>query len=341
MTAHDPRPSASRPRKLVLRKIADGSYPALAATTSNSTLTPLPMVRPPPRLSSPALPEIIAVDAAAVAAMTPPAPRAAAPVPSFPVRVRTPAPEPAMPPRAPVYPPAMYGHTPARAFVAPIAQPSPPSQGSGRNTVAPVVASLPPPSALFAPPQPRARVPFSPDSKLLAAGGALAATMLALAVGVFLGKGSAHASASAAASQGAYPVIVETRAAVGAAPLAAVDPPPAAAPVPVEKATVALTVDVQQLPVAPRPRVRPWVVATPKGPNAGWTVADTRAPSAQPPATKTPQTAAPAAPAEESEPIANAGPAQPEIPVGAPAAIDPLVQAVREDIREDEAARSR
>jgi hypothetical protein len=272
--------------------------------------------------------------------MTPAAPRAAeVPVPSFPVRVRTPVPEPAMPPRAPVYPPVMYGHTPARAFVAPIAQPS---QGSARNTVAPVVASLPPPSALFAPSQPRARMPFSPDSKLLAAGGALAATMLALAVGVFLGKGSAHASASAAASQGAYPVIVETRASIGVAPFAAVEPPPAAVPAPVETATVALTVDVQQLPLAPRPRVRPWVVATPKAPNAGWTVAETHASSAQPSATKAPaQAVAPAAPAEEPEPIANAAPVEPEIPVGSPPAVDPLVQAVRDDIREDEAARSK
>jgi hypothetical protein len=296
------------------------------------------MVRPPPRPSSPILPEAYALDAAAVAAMTPPAPRIAeAAVPAFPVRVRTPIPEPAMPPRAPVYPPVMYGNTPARAFVAPIAQPS---QASGRSSVAPVVASLPPPSALFAPRHPRVRAPFSPDSKLLAAGGALAATMLALAVGVFLGKGSAHASASAAATQGAYPVIVETRAAIGAAPFAAVDPPPAAAPAPVETSTVALTVDVQQLPVAPRPRVRPWVVATPKAPNAGWTVADTHAPSGPSPA-KTPAQAAPAAPTEESEPIANAAAAQPEIPVGSPAVVDPLVQAVRDDIREDEAARSK
>jgi hypothetical protein len=342
MSAHAPRPSASRPRKLVLRKIAEGSYPRPASTTSTSSLTPLPMVRPPPRPSSAVLPEssssvvvpqaIYALDTAAVAAMTPAAPRTAEvfgrPQASSP---RTPLPS-AMPAADP------YSYASARAFV----PTTPVVERYTRNTVAPVVASLPPQTIASSPSQRPMPARFSADSKLLAGGGALAATMLALAVGVFLGKGSVRSSAVAVSAPVSYLPAAESRAASGSAPFVAVDPPPPAAMhATEEKPAIEATVDVQQLPVAaPRYRMHPWVVATAKVPNAtGWTVADP-----QPSTTGAAATAAKgqlAAAAADAPSQADETAALQQVPANAPAAIDPLVQAVRDDIREDEAARSK
>jgi len=105
---------------------------------------------------------------------------------------------------------------------------------------------------------PVARRRLSADSKLLAAGGALAAAMLLVAVGVLLGQHSTTTS-PAAATPGAYPVVVEAKAPTAAAalPPAATALPVEARPAPgpvVEKVDGPTTVDVQQLPSAPKPR---------------------------------------------------------------------------------------
>jgi hypothetical protein len=326
MSAHDPRPSAPRPRRLVLRKIQDGTYLGPAATSSKSSLTPLPMVRPPPRPSSPVLPETYALDSAALAAMTPPAPRAAELQPRpRPASVRTP-----LPSTTPAPDPQFYA--PARSY--PPAS-TPVGERNPRNSVAPVVASLPPHTAAFIPSALPTRARFSADSKLLAGGGALAATMLALAVGVFLGKGSARSAASAASAPASYTAAVETPAVVVFAPPPVVVRAAVPAQPTVETMAIAATIDVQQLPVAPRPRVRPWVVATAKVPNAGgWTVA-------APQAGSTPASAAkPSVSPPPADPPAVEANEAPEVPATTAAAVDPLVQAVREDIREDESTRS-
>ena len=195
----------------------------------------------------------------------------------------------------------------------------------------------------FVPPRGR----LSADSKLLAAGGALAAAMLLVATGVLLGQRSA-ANAAAGTATGPYPVVVETKAPAAAAALpaaATVEARPVVTAATIEKADGPMTIDVQQLPSAPRPRPQGWsvVTAAPRGGGpagaAGWTVAGsplvhpvtTVAAAAADPAA-TPQAAAAAEPAE---PVATAATVVPE-PSAAPPVVDPLVQAVREDIREDE-----
>jgi hypothetical protein len=221
-----------------------------------------------------------------------------------------------------------------RAFV-----PSPASDPGARITVPPVVATLPPVALVPSRASLLPRRRFSADSKLLAGGGALAAAMLVLALGVMLGQRTAQPPPAAAAATGPYPLVVETKAAAVAMPLpaAAVAVATGAAIEPVApKVDVPLTIDVQQLPTA-RPAVRaaPAHVTPLAGASAGWTVATrplaaAQAAKASGPAIETPT------PAEGFEPVASAAAAVPEIPVTPPPPVDPLVQAVREDIREDE-----
>jgi hypothetical protein len=233
-----------------------------------------------------------------------------------------------------------------------------------RSTVAPVATTLPPPPLPFTLPPMRAG--FSADSKLLAGGGAIAFAMLALAVGVWVGR-SGQSGASSTPSAAAFPVLVETKADTKIEAKAA-----AMAPVPVPVATFApvappvapsmdldtpATIDVQQLPLASRARAHSWVpVAATKGPvGSGWSVAATplhRA--AQQPASAQPSTPAPAAvdPAAQPQaiqvaqiPAAVASADPPTAPMATEATataappVDPFVQAVREDIREDESSR--
>ena len=301
-----------------------------------------------------------AYDAGAIAAITPAVPRAAA-VPSQASRAEIPAAWSAMPARQ-----APWSGAPARlasqsapfghvAHTAAGPSPVPLRDFGPRTSVAPVVmASLPPVTA--APRVPVTRRPLSPDSKLLAAGGALAAAMLLVAVGVLLGQHST-ASSPGASTPAAYPVIVEAKAPTAAAlPPAAtalpVEARPAPGPVVVEKVDGPTTVDVQQLPSAPKPRPQGWsvVAAAPKstGSAGGWTVAGSPAarsvPAAMNPAPRAPAATAPTAPTgtDTPEPIVSAAAVAPEPPSPGPVPaatppVDPLVQAVREDIREDEA----
>jgi hypothetical protein len=292
-------------------------------------------------------------DAGAIAAITPAVPRAAA-IPSQTSRAEIPASWSAMPARQ-----APWSAPPARpasqsapfGYAAPAPSPSAFRDSSRRTSVAPVVmASLPPVTA--APRVPVTRRPLSADSKLLAAGGALAAAMLLVAVGVLLGQRST-ATSPTAATPGAYPVVIEAK-----APTAAALPPAATAALPVEarpapgpvveRADGPTTVDVQQLPSAPRPRPQGWsVVAAPRstGSAGGWTVAGSlaarSAPAAidpTPRAASAPTAAAAPTATDAPEPIASAAAVASEPPAAAATPpVDPLVQAVREDIREDEA----
>jgi hypothetical protein len=230
---------------------------------------------------------------------------------------------------------------PARATT-----PGPSRDSSRRTSVAPVVATLPPIDAIPRLPPMRGRL--SVDSKVLVAGGALAAAMLLVALGVLLGQHTAATNAPPAAAAGQYPVVVEAKApAAVALPPAAVpvEERPAGAGAVVAKAEQPATVDVQQLPSAARPRPQGWsvVAPAPKGAGgAGWTVAG---PAPARPAIPAAINAAPAArptPAVDApESVASASAVGPDSPAPSaatpPAAVDPLVQAVREDIREDEA----
>src|ERR1019366_50863 len=87
---------------------------------------------------------------------------------------------------------------PSQSALLPPSPPAPPvrlpADRGSRTTVSPVVATLAPVDETA---QPRfARARFSPDSKVLAAGGAMAAAMLLVALGVFLGGCSTRATAT-------------------------------------------------------------------------------------------------------------------------------------------------
>jgi hypothetical protein len=286
-----------------------------------------------------------ASEAGTAAAMTP---RAPSPVPTavrstpawsaVPAGLSQPAqPHASAPERTPSFPPARG------------AAPGFPRDTSPRTSVAPVVASLLPPmdtGPQLAPPRRR----LSADSKLLAAGGALAAAMLLVALGVLLGQRSASPETSSAAASGQYPLVVATKApAAKALPAAApvAEARPAVAAAAPEKSEGPATIDVQQLPAAPRPRPQGWSVA-PTAPRAaagaGWSVAATPAAHPAPAKTVDPNTQAAAADPSPTAVASGAASGSEATPTEAPAAsvsatppVDPLVQAVREDIREDEA----
>ena len=275
-------------------------------------------------------------EAGAAAAMTPAAPKQAA-VPMFSVS------------RQPQWQAAAMPARPSPASLpfssAGIATPGPSLDSSRRTSVPPVVASLPP--VAMAPRLLSMRGRLSVDSKVLVGGGALAAAMLLVALGVLLGQRTAPDAPSAAAT-GPYPVVVEAK-----APTAVALPPPAvplperpsgAAAAVVEKTEGPATIDVQQLPAAPRPRPQGWsvVASAPKSASGatGWTVAGP-APARPAAAAAVDPAAARQAPAAETPAPESAQAVAPDSPAPSAAApssaVDPLVQAVREDIREDEA----
>jgi hypothetical protein len=373
MSGQDSPPQNPRRKKLVLRKIAvDGA--SVPDTWSNSYTGPLPVVRPPPRPSftneavieaePDAEPEIIsemAIDATVIVAPSPDAWAAAAMTAAVPrasdaVKMRS-----AFPVEATRTP------SPVAAAVAALAPLAPP-ETSSRTTVSPVVATLAPVDSP-APLPSFGRSRFSLDSKVLAAGGAMAAAMLLVALGVFLGVRSTRSTAattasSAPATLGTFPVVVDAKASgsMPSAPPVAVDVPSVAAPVaekadpigPVAKSDRAgardhtsgaskgdapLTIDVSQLPAAQPARTKWTPVAPPKAEATGWTVAGVAPVPAAPPNSAR-GGAAEWAPSDAPPAASGAAPAA-EIPATPQAPVDPLVQAVREDIREDEAARAK
>jgi hypothetical protein len=282
------------------------------------------------------------LQAGAVAAMTAAAPNAG----EGSVRSANPAWSPP-PVQAPARPGAALGHAFATPFaraatVGPLRDPTP------RTSVAPIVASLPPveTAPLLGPVSPGR---LSADSKLLAAGGALAAAMLLVAVGVLLGQRSSSATAPSAATTVQYPVVVETKAPTATAlpPAAtAVEMLPSVSEHGAQKLEGPATINVQQLPAVPRPSTPStpgWSVAAaaPKpAASAGWTVAAprVRSPAAAAAGTAAPDPATGESPASAAaSAVAANGDVAPAPSASVAPAVDPLVQAVREDIREDEA----
>ncbi|HEY5146964.1 MAG TPA: hypothetical protein VII82_09365, partial [Polyangiaceae bacterium] len=245
MSGQDSPPQNPRRKKLVLRKIAvDGT--SVPDTWSNSYTGPLPVVRPPPRPSftnealveaePDAAPEIIsemAIDATVIVAPSPDAWAAAAMTAAVPRSSDASNMRAAFPAEATRTPsPVAAAVAPAFAALAPLAPP----ETSSRTTVSPVVATLAPIDSP-APLPSFGRARFSLDSKVLAAGGAMAAAMLLVALGVFLGVRSTRSTAAAAASSapatlGTFPVVVDAKASgsTPSAPPAAVDVPSVAAP---------------------------------------------------------------------------------------------------------------
>jgi hypothetical protein len=281
------------------------------------------------------------LEAGALAAMTPAAPNAG----GASIAVADPAWSP-VPVQAPAPPAAALG----QAFPVPAQRAAArglPRDSTPRPSVAPVVASLPPVgTAPELAPMPRPGL--SADSKLLAAGGALAAAMLLVAVGVLLGERSSGSTAPAAATSVQSPVVVEAKATAAALPIlptatvataievrpSVPDHPPKAT-----KSEVSTSIDVQQLPSSTRSRPQGWSVAaaSPKtAASAGWTVATPTGRSTAAGA----DTAGQEPTTGDSPPTANAAAVAAEAPAPSASAappVDPLVQAVREDIREDEA----
>jgi hypothetical protein len=287
-----------------------------------------------------------ASDVGDIAAMTPAVPREAA--------------EAAVPAWAPL--PAQPAAQPSLSLPrmnTPGVTPGPSREWTPRASVAPVVNTLPPPARGGLHPF-RARGRLSADSKLLAGGGALAAAMLLVALGVLLGQRSSAPGAPSAAASGPYPLVVETKAAPVALPVApsALPSPiearlaPTPAGVPAAKLGGPATIDVRELPFVsqlpqlsrlPQPvRAQGWSVApaAPKSgsPASGWTVAGS--PVGHSSAGTPPVAPGAGDTAEAPAPVASAAAVAPEASstaATAPAPVDPLVQAVRDDIREDEA----
>jgi hypothetical protein len=159
-------------------------------------------------------------------------------------------------------------------------------------------------------------------------------------VGVLLGQRST-APAPSAAGAGSYPLVVDTRAPAPVALPAAVatrpvEARPAVAETPVARVDAPATIDVQNLPPATKAHAQGWSVPTPatKPAASGWTVAGPLVRPAAAPATAA-GTQGPAG--DETTPVASAAPAAPEAPAASAApTVDSFVQAVRDDIREDE-----
>jgi S-DNA-T family DNA segregation ATPase FtsK/SpoIIIE len=186
---------------------------------------------------------------------------------------------------------------------------------------------------------------LSADSKLLVAGGALAAAMLLVAVGVLVGQRSSSSTAPAAAT--VQSPVVEAKAPTAAAvPTAAtaneVRPSVPDRPLPtVAKSESPTSIDVQQLPSATRSHAQGWSVATsaPKAAaSAGWVAAPpvrSTATAAADTAAEEPSTGD--SPSTATATVAAAAQEAPAPSASAAPPVDPFVQAVREDIREDEA----
>jgi hypothetical protein len=312
----------------------------------------------------------IAIDATVIVAPAPDAYAAAA------MTAAAPRPEGLLPPSMPSHASLYGLPSSTRLFLEAPAHRSPPPPAAvfrpadpgSRTTVSPVVATLAP---LDEPLSRRFAARLSIDSKVLAAGGAAAAAMLLVALGVFLGV-HAHPGASASNTTSVPPAT--TAAAVEAKSTTATAAPPAAvempavvtstpataapavekpgAPVmnasllgasaPVEnapKGDLSLTIDVSQLPAAhaaqPGVARARWIArAQAAAQEAAARTTPPAAPHAAGEAAGWSPSAAPAAAVASAAPAADEAPVAPT--VAPPATVDPFVQAVREDIREDE-----
>jgi hypothetical protein len=171
-------------------------------------------------------------------------------------------------------------------------------------------------------------------STLLAVGGGLAAIALVAVLGIAAGERSAHTSASQAALPVPDPLPVETK---SAAHVASATPALPLVEKPAENAPSAAAAELS--PASPPQAAAGHAAArTPKAKAVGAAheKAAALAKTAQAPNSDDSDTQASKA-AEPADPAASETALAPEIPSSAPAPVDPLVQAVREDIREDQA----
>jgi hypothetical protein len=358
MSSNESRPPGHRPRKLVLRKIP--------------TAGPLPDVRPPQR-SIPFFDsaESFADAEAAAAITTSPSrvgPLPVSPLPAPPMAARPLPVSPVPPAGLPMAEAPIRSPRPAAATVLPQVQelaavvrarwPSqvPIAESDPRATVAPVVA---PPSSAGLPLDaqgPRrsiwARVARASTraSTLRAVGACLVGIALFAALGVEVGERSSHPAPASAAMQ---PVSAETKSVVSVVtpaqrpdplPASSVDPSKLAAasvaPMPMVEVVKPTTIEAPPIahaaPVAASPTKAPPPASS--GATSGGVIAaapakQTTAASAATPADGPTKDVVQAGEEAASAPVA------PEIPPSPAPTVDPLVQAVREDIREDEARR--
>jgi hypothetical protein len=253
--------------------------------------------------------------------------------------ILTPSPSPA----APV---VFTGSRPAPSN--PAAAPGRPLFDVVRSTVAPVVASLPVPATL---PPMRRRTPSSADTKLLAIGGAVATCLLVVAIGVIVGRTS-RPSGPAAAAPAAFPVVVEAKAAAIAPRPRPVATPPVEKTIPVtslpvERTDIPATIDVQQLPHARASHgFHPKATAlTGTGASISPAGRAQSAPQANGPSESPSESAGPSGSSDDDDSESATTSSSAATPSATPptatpapgATVDPFVQAVREDIREDEA----
>jgi hypothetical protein len=170
-------------------------------------------------------------------------------------------------------------------------------------------------------------------STLLAVGGGLAAIALVAVLGVAAGERSTHTSTAQAALPAPDPVAVETK---STARIASATPALPLVEKPAENAPSAAAAELG--PASPPQAAGHAAARTPKAKAAGASheKAAALAKTAQAPSSDDSDTQASKA-AEPADPAASETALAPEIPSSAPAPVDPLVQAVREDIREDQA----
>jgi hypothetical protein len=308
MSSDDFGSPAQRRRKLVLRKIP--------------TPGPLPVVRPPQK-SLPFVSELVSAEAEAAAAIT-----------SSPSREEL---SPLQ--RARAVDPASHPTPPARQQ--PAGRWAPPPSGLAisellpRATVAPVVTSTHPERI------PAERPVWTRVSTIQAVGGGLAAIALFAALGFAVGERAERPASASANLQSPSPAIETTRTLTVPSHVLT---PAYLPPTPTENVASAAESEMKPLPVESLPVVR----------GTSRTAASAAPPKAQAerPASSSPVDRAtvsmqpPAAEDSSGEGTSNAaeptgsspGTAEiaPEAPPAAPAGVDPLVQAVREDIREEE-----
>jgi hypothetical protein len=327
MSSNDSGSPAQRRRKLVLRKIPN--------------LGPLPVVRPPQK-SIPFISFELSADAEAAAAITS-SPSHAGPLPTGRAGETVAW---AGAGQAFAHPASSLAQEPLGAHRASQSQ-SPASDTNTHPTMAPVVASsirLPEPMPMEEAAMRLRQATLAPrrSSTLLAVGGSVAGVVLAATLGVAVGERTARPTRTSATMQAVSPA-AEVRpptsvanAARGSQPIAASAPSPAAPGVIQLEPTTIGAPSVVHEAIATAVTALPTRV--PAATHAAAVPAETpTAPAiAAPPAASSSTNRVAAGEVEPTAPSASAAAMVPEIPSSPAPAVDPLVQAVREDIREEQ-----
>jgi hypothetical protein len=337
MSSNDSGPPAQRRRKLVLRKIPN--------------LGPLPVVRPPQK-SIPFISFELSADAEAAAAITS-SPSQAGPLPmgrADEAEAWTGAGHAFAHPASSLTQAPLGAHRAARSQnpasdANPYPMISPASDANPHATMAPVVASsirLPAPMPMEQGALLLGQATLAPrrSSTLLAVGGSIAGVVLAATLGVAVGERTARPTRTSATMQAVSPA-TEVRPATSVASAArgsqTMAAPALAAPV---------IVQLEPTTIGAPPFVHEAITTAVTGQPAR-APATTQAATVPAEATRAPAVSAPPAASSSSNRVAggevdttalsaSAAAMVPEIPPSPPPAVDPLVQAVREDIREEQ-----